>query len=460
MGCPAGLLREGEKMDPKNIFVVGMDEFNQRKLKIIEQRKLYRFHTLFRFDEVAFCERFDIPSLIKEGESRLDAFTGTVDGVMGFWDFPTMCLVALLCERNRLPGPSLKSVLMCEHKYWSRFEQSQIIPEAVPSFFPVNPFDPKAADQVDLDFPFWLKPVKSYSSYLGKKIHTKEELKEHLLRVRDRIGRFAEPFNFFLEQVELPDKMKGIDGYYCVAEQLIEGEQCTVEGYVHNHKVVAHGIIDSIRHQGSSSFASYRYPSSLPQAVKDRMFRLSEEVMAHFGYNNAAFNIEYFWDREADQIWLLEVNSRISQSHSDIFEKVDGQSNQEIVADLCLGRDPNWQYQKGPYKYASKFFYREFEDAWVERVPSADELNEISQLISGVEAVPQVEEGMRLSDLPDQDSYSYEVALIYVGGENQDDLLRKYNACMNQLNFKLTPVGAQKPRDQADAIARGDSPPV
>ncbi|NIR28776.1 MAG: ATP-grasp domain-containing protein, partial [Gammaproteobacteria bacterium] len=92
--------------------------------------------------------------------------------------------------------------------------------------------------------------------------------------------------------------------------QVIGGRQCTLEGYVHEGEVVPYGIVDSIRYPQVLSFFYYLYPSKLPERVQERMGELTKTVMTHIGFDNSAFNIEFFWDEVQDQIWLLEINTR------------------------------------------------------------------------------------------------------------------------------------------------------
>jgi hypothetical protein len=44
---------------------------------------------------------------------------------------------------------------------------------------------------------------------------------------------------------------------------------------------------------------------------------------------------------------------------------------------------------------------------------------------------------MRLSELRDQDSYSFEVATIFVGANSQAELEAKFHACMDRLPLRL-----------------------
>lgn len=50
---------------------------------------------------------------------------------------------------------------------------------------------------------------------------------------------------------------------------------------------------------------------------------------------------------------------------------------------------------------------------------------------------------MPLSGLPEQDSYSYALANIYMGAKNQSTLLRNRDRVLNRLNYELATVESQ-----------------
>jgi hypothetical protein len=82
---------------------------------------------------------------------------------------------------------------------------------------------------------------------------------------------------------------------------------------------------------------------------------------------------------------------------------------------------------------AVKFFNRVFfRDATVSCVPTPENIQALDTKFPATIIVPQVREGMRLSELPEQDSYSYALAYIYMGARNQSSLLRNY-ACGQEL---------------------------
>jgi biotin carboxylase len=294
---------------------------------------------------------------------------------------------------------------------------------------------------VGLGFPFFVKPIKSSGSRLGFRIDSPEDFDQALAKLREDIGLISEPFNYVLDQADLPAEVKQVDGRYCMAEGIIGGRQCTVEGYVYDGEVVPYGIVDSIRYPQVISFFRYQYPSKLPARIQRTMNDVTRRIMSHIGFDNSAFNIEYFWDEVQDKVWLLEINTRISQSHCDLFEKVDGVSNHQVAIDLALGRRPDMPSREGEFGLAAKCFLRVFySDATVTRVPTPEEIAAIEAKIPGTIIMPQVEEGMRPSDLPEQDSYSYALAYIYLGAKDQSTLVRNYNRVHKQLKFEFTDI--------------------
>jgi biotin carboxylase len=170
------------------------------------------------------------------------------------------------------------------------------------------------------------------------------------------------------------------------------------------------------------------------------MTDVTRRFMNHIGYDNSPFNIEYYWDAATDRIWLLEVNTRISKSHCPLFKHVDGAYHHQVMVDVALGRRPDFPYREGKYRYAGKFMWRIYQDAVVTRVPTPDELDDICRRIEGADIQLHVREGMRLSQLLDQDSYSFEVAVIFLGANSQTKLLQKYRDCQQAMHLRFDPV--------------------
>ncbi|GHC15934.1 ATP-grasp domain-containing protein [Aidingimonas halophila] len=428
----------------KHIFVVGLNEFNLHRLKQLRGVETCEFHGVIDPAAVYETEVFDIDSMLKEATAHLEAHEGNIDAIVGYMDFPVSTMLPILCERFGTRTTSLESLLKCEHKYWSRTVQREVIPDFIPAFTAFDPFDDDALVKISdagLYFPFFIKPIKSSGSRLGFRIDSPEDFYQAIERLRAEIGLIADPFNTVLEQARLPPDIAAVDGHFCMAEEIIGGWQCTVEGYVFDGEVVSYGIVDSLRYPHVLSFFHYRYPSGLPDPIQRKMTELTATVMQHIGYDNAAFNVEYFWDEVQDRIWLLEINTRISQSHCDLFAKVDGASHQQVTVDLALGKRPDMPHRQGRYPMAAKFFYRVFfTDAVVARVPDADEIAALENEFPGTVIDLQVTEGQRLSELPEQDSYSYALAYIWMGAQDETALLANYERLAEQLSFAFDDI--------------------
>ncbi|MCL7942087.1 ATP-grasp domain-containing protein [Halomonas sp. ATCH28] len=430
--------------EEKNIFVVGLNDFNRQRLETLRGAGQWRFHGVISPEAVYDTEEFDIAAMLAEATEQLEAFEGSVDAIVGYMDFPVSTMLPILCERFGTRTTSLTSLLKCEHKYWSRRVQREVIPDHIPAFTAFDPFDDEAMTHIGeagLYFPFFVKPIKSSGSRLGFRIETPEDFYHAIEQLRDSIGSIADPFNTVLEQAQLPPEIAAVDGHFCMAEEIIGGWQCTVEGYVFEGEVVSYGIVDSLRYPQVLSFFHYRYPSGLPDDVQATMVELTDTIMTHIGYDNAAFNVEYFWDEVQGRIWLLEINTRISQSHCDLFEKVDGVSNQQVTIDLGLGRRPDMPHREGAFPIAAKFFYRVFfTDAIVTWVPTEQELEELMADFPGSQIAVQVEEGQQLSSLPEQDAYSFALAHVYLGASSAEQLLADYDRLAARLAFEFDSI--------------------
>lgn len=421
----------------QHIYVVGLDPFNHRILRPIAKRKGYVIHPLLEVSEVKPRRRLSIESLLAKTETILREASGRIDAIVGYWDFPVTCLAPYLANQRKLPAASLESVLKCEHKYWCRLEQSRIITEH-PRFCAFDPFDEQALKSIPFSYPFWIKPIKAFASQLGFRIHNAREFYDSVLKIQKGIVRFTDPFAFFLRQVPLPEEVQRIHGGFCLAEEILSGRQCTLEGYVWQGEVVVYGVVDSIREANRSTFARYEYPSRLPRAIQERMIRIAQTLMTHLGYDNAPFNMEMYYDESRDAIWVLEINPRISQSHCDLFLKVDGASHHEVLIDLALGNNPDFPRRQGTFRCAAKFFIRSHHDGVVTHAPTQHDIERLQKAFPGTLVNIHVKPGMRLSNLLNQESYSYELGYIFMGAGNRQELLEHHREALTYLPFRVT----------------------
>jgi hypothetical protein len=423
----------------RNVFVVGLDEFQRGELTTITNARGLAFHQLLAPEVVTRPDEHGFEELLRLAREQLEAFDGTVDAIVAHWDFPTSVLVPILGREWGLPAPSLAAVVTCEHKYWSRREQAASIPEVVPPFASFDPFDDDALRGIDLEYPFWVKPIKSHSSQLGFRIETADDFHAAIPVIRDGIRATGDAFNEVLAMIELPDDISPTSGNTCLAEQIVAGDQATVEGTMFEGEFAVHGVFDSPKDEATGHFARYDYPASLPGEIQQRMIGVCERYLRHIGYDDACWNIEFMWDRDADQLWLIEVNTRISQSHSDLFAKVDGMSNHEVAVDIALGSRPFMPDRRGNFAVAAKCFLwtEEMDDGIVRGVPTQEDIDRVVERFPETHVEIAVAPGDRLSELRDQSSYRYDLGFVFLGAQHRDDLAKHYEICRKMLPFDI-----------------------
>ncbi|WP_107658537.1 ATP-grasp domain-containing protein [Nocardia suismassiliense] len=425
----------------KNIFVPALTELQRGEIGTVDIPGGLRLHGLLDYDTLIDAEQFDFEELLDRARAELRAFDGSVDAIIAHWDFPTSVIVPILAAEYGLPSPSLDSVLRSEHKLWSRVLQRESVPECVPAFSAFDPFDPDALDHIDVAFPFWVKPIKSHSSQLGFEVSTPAEFAAATERIRAEIGRIADPFDQALARVRVPEQVQAAGGRTCLAEQIVTGTQAAPEGSMFRGDFQVHGVFDMRKDATDHSFAHLDYPArTVPEAVQRQMIEVTERYLRHVGYDNGCFNSEFMWDADTGKLWLIEVNTRISQSHSDLFAKVDGVSNHAVAIDVALGRRPEMPHAKGEYAVAAQCMVPHYEDGVVTRVPGEAEIEALRGRFPGTVVHIEVAVGDRLSELPNQDPYRYKLATLYIGAADHTALEQRYRECLEALPFEFEEV--------------------
>jgi hypothetical protein len=332
------------------------------------------------------------------------------DGVIGTKDQSAL-LAAILAARRGLPGPTPAALLACQHKPTSREIQRRVAPEATPDFALLDgdpPFDP----------PFFAKPVVGRLSQNAYRIDDATDLA--LLQEADeyttRYARIA--------------ALGGADparAHGFIAEELLDGDEVTLEGYVHGPTVTTIGVTDSVKYPGTLSFERFEYPSKLSEERQADLSRVAERVLPAFGFEGGFFNVEFFVPPEGPA-QIIEVNGRIASQFAPLVQGLHGRSTYDALFALACGEDPEWATGL-PAGFAVSYIMRVFEDAFVESVPDPEE---------GVEILAR--SGLPLSRQGVNDSQSYRLAILYGFGETREEAVEGCRARAAALNFQLAPA--------------------
>jgi len=295
------------------------------------------------------------------------------DAVLSVDDYPGSALASVLAREWTLPGAAPHPALLCQHKFHSRIAQRRFAPEAVPGFHLV---DPARRPAPPLPLPFFVKPVKSFFSVGASRVERASDWPAALAAAALPEAFFA-PFNLLLKRYA---GLEPGDGTVLV-EELLEGDQVTVEGFSHRGRATILGVVDSVMFPVTHSFRRFDYPSRLPAGVQTRMEDVARRLMDGLGFDEGLFNVEMIYEPRRDRVAIVEINPRMSSQFADLFEKVDGVNSFSLALDLALGRDPTVRRRNGRHAAASSCVLRIFEDRLVAKLPTAAELEAVRALI-------------------------------------------------------------------------------
>lgn len=370
-----------------------------------------------------------------------------VEAVVSTDDYPGSALAAIVAKALGLPGPEPRVNLTCQHKYLARVAQSALVPDAVPSFALVD-VALEAMPPEALGLPFLVKPVKSFFSIGAETVATPAALAEAR-------ARFARLDQFFLPLERLLQRFagEGIGTKRLIAEELLKGDQVTVEGHAFEGEVSILGVVDSIMFPGTRAFARFDYPSALPARVQARMAEIATRLMAGMGFDDGMFNIEMMYDAATDRIGIIEINPRMASQFADLYEKVDGTNSYSVLLDIGAGRRPKVTRGEGAHGFAASFVLRSFEDRIVAALPSEATLADIARREPDIRVELLTAVGRKLSQEM-HDGHSYRYGIVSLGGQNRAEALAKFEAIRTQLGIVLVPVDAVPHAVEAEAAPR------
>ncbi len=426
---------------PRTVLTVGVTDHDAHWLGRIQRPERFRYLPVGDFaqaDNPELCRpRAFVAAAVAEAK-RLD---DPVHGIVAFDDYPASLLAVAIAERSKLPGPSLASVVACNNKAWGRLLQSAAAPEAVPRFQIIDPHRVHRPGDLQLDFPFWLKPVKSSMSYLGFRIASFAEFEHAVALSRAGLPAYSAAFQELMDMARpsIPGDAANVRADWLIAEELLSGRQCTLDGMMSAGELTLIGVVDSIRLPNRVSFARFDYPSRLRQATQEKMVDIARRALHRIGFDNGLFNIEFFVDERGEAPKIIEINPRFSPQFSDLFEKVDGTLTHQYVVEIATGERPAVTRRSGRHRIAASCVLRVARDHVVTRAPTARDIARLQSAVRDAHVYVTSKTGDRLSEAA-QDSYSYRYGLIHLGARDRHDLKKKLAKAKRLLRYRLKPV--------------------
>ena len=389
-----------------------------------------------RFAEPSDADAPDDLDVLAYIEDVVARERGRVDGVTSSSDYPGATVAAAVATELGLPGPRPEDVVRCSHKLLSRERQREAAPEAVPWFAGVR-YDQAA--QAELEYPCFVKPVKGSFSQHARRVDSREELVRFLSRpsVADYCERYLAIFNQLVEHWTPFQR----DGRWFIAEGLLTGAQVTVEGYTQGGEVTLLGVVDSVMHPGTNSFARFDLPSRHPPERVEAMRELAARVMRRMGLESAMFNMELVVDERDGHLSILEINPRICGQFGDLYAKVHGTSGFRAQLDLAVGERPTFRRFAGPHGVAASVPLRTFERVRVRRVPDEADLRRLRELQPDTLVWLEASAGQLLDpEDPAEDGRSVRYAVLNLGAQDPKDLERRTAEARATLELELGPA--------------------
>ncbi len=355
-----------------------------------------------------------------------------IDGVVSSHEQFGAMAGALLAEKLGLPTGSLSGILNAQHKLMARQILARELPDAnVP--FAAFPYTVRHASEIDLPFPFYAKPVKAAYSVLARQVDDFADLKHHLnFRPWEMfiIKRLVRPFNDVVERLQASD----VNGHFMIGEQIIDGFQVNVDGFVVDGRTEILGIIDAVMYPGTDAFLRWEYPSRLPPAWQDNIRRTATQTVAALGLDHGLFNVEIRVCTHSGLCKVIEANPRMAAQFSDMYERVDGINLHDVAIRLSLGESVKVERKIMPDRCATSFVYRRFDGLEQANFPEPAQIKALQAFDARAQLVTFKKSGNELRrEMRWLKSYRY--ACLNLAAESESALTEKYHQASAILGF-------------------------
>lgn len=415
----------------KNILVLFPKDWDRIELDHPRYRGRFRFFyegfDLFRFPDNARLLTFDARRYVDRLARK---YRGRIDGIISNNEHFGTLIAAVLAQRLGLPGADPALIIATQHKYYSRCLQSRIVPEATPRFEAL-PYAGGINSPPKLGFPCFVKPVKATYSVLARRIDSFAQLRA-LMAFSPLEGlilrKLVQPFDDLM-QMYTPFS---IGARAMIAEEILEGVQVNIDGFVHQGRITVLGIVDEVMYPGTQAFMRFEYPSQLAPDVRQRMIALTEKLLAGIDYSHGFFNVELILDPQSGAIRIIEINPRMASQIANLYRRVDGCDPYGMLLDLAIGDVPQTVRGAGEFRAAASFVFRRFDGRAAGSVPSTEQIAAMHRRYPDARLILYLKRGAGLArEMKWLGSHRY--AVLNLGGRDAADLQQRYEEIRREL---------------------------
>jgi biotin carboxylase len=371
-------------------------------------------------------------------DARERQWRGRLDGVFSSSDYPGAIAAAALAYALGLRGAPPAAVLRAGHKFYAREAQRTVVPELVPRYRLFDPADERTWPP-ESDFPCFVKPVKASFSLFARHIADRTALAT--FAADPALAEFRTYYAALFERLAARYARFEHGAHLFLAEEVLRGEQVTVESWVRAGTSGCLGIVDTSFHPGTQSFASFDYPSRVAPALHARLASAARTVALALGLDHTLFNVELFHDPVSERIGLIEINPRLCGQFGDLYAKVDGVSGFEFALALACGEDLPAPRAPGAFAAAASIPLRLFRSAYVARAPDANTRRALELAYPSTLLWSDVGLGDELRVDPTvEDGVSVRYGVVNFGGESRELLQRARPDIEARAGFEFAPL--------------------
>lgn len=276
-----------------------------------------------RFDPISYIDR--AVKYVKENE---------IDAVFYFQDFSGL-LAAIICEETGLRGPSIESVFLCIHKYYSRkTEPSELWFEAIELDSELKVQD------ISIKYPCFVKPPCLYLSMGMFEVRNETEMKEALTSCQTALrawnATWRPLFEKYVDTNKYPLAVKDI----VLAEELVpDGTEHTIEGWVDNQGEVHIWLSSDEGYfmKPQKTVDGYFMPSQAKKSIVKKMEAVASRVVKNHSLRDTFFNVEMWCRKGGKDITVTEINNRCAFIYHHLYNRVYGTSSCHAALHLACG---------------------------------------------------------------------------------------------------------------------------
>ncbi|WP_340104211.1 ATP-grasp domain-containing protein [Rhodohalobacter sp. 8-1] len=256
-----------------------------------------------------------------------------IDGIIYTHDLANL-VAGVLCDRHDILGPTLESMFLTNHKYYSRRKETSSI------WSDYIDLDTGKWGELDPVYPCYIKPPTLTMTLYQYRVDSQKEMDDIVEKLRAELPPLLQVYNSFFERYVDLDKYPLATKNIMVVEQLVEdSEQHCIEGWFDsNGNPYFWAESDEIYYPGDrKSIDVYTTPSLLPQDVLDKLKEYSLEIVKNHKIDRGFWNVE-IW-RRGDWFTATEVNGRSASVWKDLYDGTYDVSLYKAMAYLCCGED-------------------------------------------------------------------------------------------------------------------------